>query len=128
MTENARSIPNGFAPLTDPEADVPELTILEAERWLDGAVVTYRGLREWKSSRGETHHAHAVESFGETGATVYGVWSTAVLDRLFRQVSIGEKVYLRYEGLGPHPKVADRSVHNWTVARAAPTGVTPSRL
>jgi hypothetical protein len=111
-------VPDGFTPLADPEADAADLTILEAERW-EGAIVVYRGPREWKSTKGELHRAHAVQEEGDVSGALYGVWSTAVLDRLFRQVSIGERVFLRYDGMTQHPTLPTRNLHNWTVARAA---------
>jgi hypothetical protein len=117
MSENL-DVPEGFIPLADPEADAVDLTIIEAERWEKGAVVVYRGQREWKSAKGELHRAHAMQREADDSGALYGVWSTSVLDRLFKQVSIGERVFLRYDGMTPHPTLPTRSVHNWTVARA----------
>jgi hypothetical protein len=118
MSEDTNGIPEGFAPLADPEADVPNLTIIEAEGWRKGRKVVNRGLREWKSGRGELHRAHAFSYDGDDSGALYGAWSTAVLDRLLAQVSIGETVFLRYDGLVPHPKLAEGNVHKWTVAHA----------
>ena len=125
MSENLE-VPEGFTPLADPEADAVDLTILEAERW-EGAIVVYRGHREWKSAKGELHRAHALQQEGDDSGALYGVWSTAVLDRLFRQVSIGERVFLRYDGMTQHPTLPTRSVHNWTVARAAAKPASESK-
>jgi hypothetical protein len=125
MSDGPNDVPEGFAPLADPESDAPELTIIQAERWRKGVVVVYRGLREWTSAKGDLHRAHAIQGDGDDGRFLYGVWGTAVLDRLFQQVSIGERVFLRYDGLEPHPTLSSKSIHKWTVARAraaAPVG------
>ena len=125
MSKNL-DIPEGFIPLADPEADAADLTILEAERW-EGAIVVYRGPREWKSAKGELHRAHTVQEEGDDSGALYGVWSTAVLDRLFKQVSIGERVFLRYDGMTQHPTLPTRNLHNWTVARATAKTVVDSK-
>lgn len=124
-------IPEGFAPLTDPATGAPDITVLEAERFLDGSIVTYRGLKEWTSARGDTHRAHAIQDEEETdGDELYGLWSTAVLDRLFAQVKTGDRVFVRYDGLQQHPSLKAKMIHQWTVARAqaAPASASPAKI
>lgn len=127
MSDHVDGIPEGFTPLADPAADAPDIEILEAERWLDGSVVVYRGLKEWTSARGERHRAHAIQTDGDETGHLYGIWTTAVLDRLFAQVAKGERVYVRYAGLTEHPTLKGKSIHRWTVARAqaGSAGVRP---
>jgi hypothetical protein len=112
-------IPEGFAPLTDPTSGSPDITVLEAERFLDGSIVIYHGLKEWTSARGDRHRAHAIQSEEDADSdALLGIWSTAVLDRLFAQVKSGDRVFVRYEGFSQHPVNKGKAMHQWTVARA----------
>jgi hypothetical protein len=117
---DTNGIPQGFTPLIDPSSGAADITVLEAERFLDGSIVTYRGLKEWTSARGDRHRAHAIEDQEHTNGTeLLGIWSTAVLDRLFAQLKVGERVFVRYDGLHQHPTNKGKTIHQWTVARAA---------
>ena len=118
MSDYLDDIPEGFTPLKDSAVDAPDIEILEAERWLDGSVVIYHGLKEWISARGERHRAHAIQTEGDETGHMFGIWTTAVLDRLFAQVAKGERVYVRYDGLYEHPTLKGKSMHRWTVAKA----------
>lgn len=112
------AVPEGFVPVPTPEADASEMKVIEAERWKHGATVVYHGLREWTGGRGERFRAHAVGGVNDDSGAVYGVWATAVLDRMLAAVPKGETIFLRYDGLEPHPTLPDRSIHRWTVARS----------
>ena len=74
---DANGVPEGFTPLTDPASASLDITVLEAERFLDGSIVTYRGLKEWTSVRGDRHRAHAIaDEEGGNGNELLGIWST----------------------------------------------------
>jgi hypothetical protein len=95
---------------------------MEAEKWRRGGLVTYHGLREWDRPDGNgKFRMHIVTPPGgdlDDPAGVFGIWPTAVLDRLLLKVGKGETIVLRYDGKGPHPSIRDKEQHNWTVARA----------
>ncbi|MCC7134734.1 MAG: hypothetical protein IT352_18895 [Gemmatimonadales bacterium] len=112
--QSVPEVPAGFVPLTDPEG-VHDLNIVPADQLKSGAVVTYRGSHEWKSASGQPHRAHAFED--ENG--LFGIWASAQLDRLLKQVRPGARLFVRYEGLVEHPSLPGRSTHRWTVAPAA---------
>jgi hypothetical protein len=113
---SANEIPDGFEPISDVESGTPDLKILEAERWSKGAVVEYRGLREW-AGPGGVHRAHAVQPVNGENGELYGLWATAELDRKLKQVAIGEQIFIRHDGLVPHPTLAGKTIRRWTVAR-----------
>lgn len=110
---DVRDIPAGFVPLPDPEG-VHSLNIVPADQLRSGAVVIYRGTHEWKGSSGQPHRAHAFDD--ENGS--FGLWASAQLDRHLKQLQPGTRLYLRYDGLVPHPALPGRSTHRWVVAAA----------
>jgi len=118
MSSSAK-LPPGFVALPDPEADGPEFVILEYDRLKDGSVIEYRGARDLKNAKG-AHHVHAFCQGDSGDGPLSAVWSSAVLDRLLKQVPVGTRVFVRYDGLAPHPTLSGKTQHNWTVAVAAP--------
>lgn len=106
-------IPEGFTQLDADGSTAPPFEIVEADRWRTGAIVEYRGVRQWSGARGTPHTAHTVVLDGVT----CGIWSTADLDRLFKLVVAGERVFVRYRGSETHPTLSSGSIHRWTVAR-----------
>jgi hypothetical protein len=117
---SANEIPDGFEPISDVESSTPDLRILEAERWGKGGVVVYRGPREW-GGPGGVHRVHAVQPANGEDGELYGLWATAELDRKLKQVAIGEQIFIRHDGLLPHPTLQGKTVHRWTVARRGPS-------
>ena len=127
MSPTENGIPEGFTPLDAAETDAPDFEIVEADRWRRGAVVVYRGLHKWVSALGDKRAAHTIQRAGDADGTLYGIWSTAELDRLLKQVATGEQVFLRYDGCEPHPTLAGRTLHRWTVALAHAPSPTPAK-
>lgn len=128
-------VPPGFVPLSDPDAGATEFTIINVEEHRTGSMVAYHGVREWQSGNGEQRRVHTFRWGVDNERSLHGIWSTAMLDRLLKQVKVGELVFLRYDGKVPHPTFTSRTIHQWTVARAAansesaPTPpVSPGRL
>jgi hypothetical protein len=118
MSSSAK-LPPGFVALPDPMADGPEFTIIEYDRLTDGSVVEYRGPRDLKNAKG-VHHIHAFCQGDSDDGPLSAVWSSAVLDRLLKQVPVGTLVFVRYDGLAPHPTLSEKTQHNWTVAVVTP--------
>lgn len=111
-------VPKGFVTLSDPEAHARQFIIVDADKWQPGFIVVYHGAREWKSATGELHRVHTVAMEPDDGGALSAIWGTVKLDRLFKLVSVGERVFLRYDGKAPHPTLPTQHVHQWTVARA----------
>jgi hypothetical protein len=67
---------------------------------------------------GRTSRLHTFYARGGEGVP-FAVWGTAGLDSQLRKLRGGPGiVFLRYNGLVPHPTVPDRKVHRFTVQEA----------
>jgi len=118
-------MPRGFKGVDDDAKSAAPPTVMKAELFRDGAMVRYMGLRSWKGGDNKEYSMHVIvppevksEADDAAGAAIFGLWPTAQLDRLLLKVARGEVVYLRYNGKEPHPTIAGKEQHSWTVARA----------
>lgn len=120
MTNNpgASDIPEDMVAVPSAEADSADMQVIENESWRSGATVEYQGLRTWEGGRGTKFRAHCVIGPEDPERKQWGVWATADLDRKLSAVPRGEMVFIRYDGMEPHPQLAERSIHRWTVARS----------
>lgn len=84
-----------------------------------GVIVRYLGVREVPNRvTGRTSRIHTFYARGGEGVP-FAVWGSAELDSQLRKVRLAPGiVFLRYNGKHPHPTMADRTVHKWTVQEA----------
>lgn len=114
-------LPEGYIPISDtvPAGDAPPpVTMMIYENWRGGGHAVYHGQVELSpeepSDRSRVHTFRAPEV---PNGQLFGLWRSALLDRQLKHVRSGEVIYLRYEGMGPHPTLPGGQMHTWTVAR-----------
>ena len=104
------TMPKGFRKVESAKASEAAVRaeVLDPEAFSGGHEAIYHGVRDM----GKGYQAHIVEN--AKGAS-FAVWRCKALDEGLALAKPGSRVYLKYNGKGPHPTMEGESVHLWDV-------------
>ncbi len=118
------NLPAGFVSVEDAPLLRETDRIVSNDAFRKGTVFRFSEMVE--VPKGDKKYKLFLVVYPKSPEVRFGVWSTAQLERLMRDVKPGDLVYIRYDGLQPNPRVADGTVHTWSVARQGPVIGVPN--
>lgn len=108
-------IPAGFTKVAETSVLRDTDHVVVPDAFSKGSIVTYTDVVN--VPKGDKNYRLFLFTHERRPGERYGLWSSAQLEALLRPVPFGTRVFIRYEGLQPNPRIDGGKVHVWTIAR-----------